>query len=557
MHFKSIVPLLLAGPFFSVAAPLHASVKMGSIFSNNMVLQRDMKVPLWGTADPGEEVTVSLLGQKQTATAGKDGNWMVKFDPLKATSQPFEITIAGTDTLTIKNVLVGDVWFCGGQSNMARRAGVLTAAKDPSGDFPQVRDYQARSTRELTPQKNVPGLWTVCTPQKAEYFSGAGFFFARDIHRKIGVPIGIVESCVGATSIEAWMNHDALSSRPEIKPFLEAWDKGVAEFPAMEAKFQADIVAWGAKHPDEKAKFEAAMDAWVTAKAQALATRQPLPPAPANPPNAPLKLNMYMQHHYEAGYDPVAKHYFLRLHSAIATGFFNGMIAPLIPYAIRGVLWYQGENNTTRADLYRFEFPALIESWRKEWGQGDFPFLFVQLAKYQPPQVDPVQNHSWAELRESQMLTSLAVPNTAMASAIDLGKEKDIHASDKEEIGHRLAACGLALSYGMKLEYEGPIYDSMAIEGDKVRLRFTHTGSGLTVKGDKLTGFAIAGQDRKFVWADAAIDGDTVLVSSATIPQPKFVYYAWGTNPPVSLYNKEGFPASSFRTDEPAAPFLK
>jgi hypothetical protein len=368
-------------------------------------------------------------------------------------------------------------------------------------------------------------------------------------------PIGILESSLGATNIEAWMSMDAFGTRPEIKPFLDEWEKALADLPGLQAKFQADLAAWDAKFPGEKAKYEADMDAWAKAKADALTNRQVLPPQPPNPPNAPLNFPVNIARHYQGYYDVETKKFVFRLNAAVATGCFNGMILPLLPFGIKGVLWWQGENNANHADIYRFEFPALIADWRKKWGQGDnLPFFFVSLARYMTEQVNPVEK-GWGEIREAQTLTTRAVPHTAVASAIDLGDAKDIHASNKETVGHRLAACALAQVYGQKLtEYEAPMYDSMTIEGDKIRLKFTHTGTGLMMKGDKLTGFAIAGADKKFVWGDAVIDGDTVLVSSATVPEPKFVYYAWASNPPVSLYNKEGFPASSFRTDEPAVP---
>jgi sialate O-acetylesterase len=539
-----------------LAMPAVAAVKVGSVFSNNMVLQRDMKTPIWGWADPGEKVTVSLPGQTQTAEADKAGHWIVRLDPLSATDKPFDITIAGATTLTIKNVLAGDVWLCSGQSNMARVVEKsLSRSPDPNGDLPLIRDFQAYRQVELEPQKDVRGRWTVSTTAAAEHFSGVGFYFARKIQEQVHVPVGILESSLGATNIEAWMSMDAFKARPEIKPFLDEWNKALADLPGLQAKFQADLAAWDARFPGERENYEAAMDAWAKAKADALTKRQPLPPPPPNPPNSPLKFPVSVARLYQGYYDVETKAFVFRLNPGVATGCFNGMILPILPYGIKGILWWQGENNVNRADLYRFEFPALIGDWRKKWGEGnDLPFFFVSLARYTPPQVNPVER-GWGEMREAQTLTARAVPHTAVASAIDLGEANDIHASNKETVGHRLAACALALVYGQKLtEYEAPMYDSMTIEGHKVRLKFTHTGSGLMMKGDKLTGFAIAGADKKFVWGDAVIDGDTVLVSSAQVPEPKFVYYGWGSNPPVSLYNKEGFPTSSFRTDEPPVP---
>jgi sialate O-acetylesterase len=315
----------------------------------------------------------------------------------------------------------------------------------------------------------------------------------------------------------------------------------------------ADVSEWGRLNSQEKQAYETASEAWPLEIKKAQAARLAAPVAPRAPAKSPLNLSANLLRYYQATYDPVKRTYDIVLNSAVATGFHNAMIHPVTPYAIRGALWYQGENNVNRPDTYRFELPALIRSWRREWGQGDFPFLLVQLARYLKPQQEPVER-GWAELREAQMQASLTVPNTAMASAIDLGEADDIHASDKEIIGQRLAAAALKLAYGGDLEYEGPIYQRMAVEGGQMRITFSHVGSGLIQKGERLDGFAIAGSDGKFVWAEAHIEGGAVVVSSKDIKEPKQVRYAWASNPRVSLYNREGFPASSFRTDQPPLP---
>lgn len=546
----------ILGVAFFLVCRADGAVHVGSVFSDNMVLQRDIKTPVWGWADPGEKISVSALGQTGSAEADKDGRWMVRLDPMPATDKPFDVVIAGTNTLTIKNVVVGDVWLCSGQSNMARVvAKSLSSSSDPSGELPLIRDFQAYRQVELEPQRDVRGRWTVSTTAAAEHFSGVGFYFAREIQKQMHIPVGILESSLGATNIEAWMSLDALGSRPGIKPFLDEWNKAVSDLPAMQAKFQADLADWEAKSPGAKEKYAADMDAWAQAKAEALATRKPVPPQPANPPRSPLALPVSLARHYQAYYDTGTKSFVFRLNAAVATGCYNGMIVPILPFGIKGVLWWQGENNAGRADIYRHEFPALIDDWRRKWGEGDaLPFFFVSLARYTPAQVSPVEEHGWGAIREAQTLTAESVPHTAVAAAIDLGEANDIHASNKETVGLRLASCAMALVYGQKAkEYTGPTYDSMIVEGGKIRLRFTHVGSGLVMKGDKLTGFAIAGADKKFFWGDAVIDGDTVVVSSPDVAEPKYVYYAWASNPPVSLYNQEGFPASSFRTDGPAA----
>ncbi len=545
------------------ASPLAAEVKLPTIFTDNMVLQRDQKVPIWGTAAPAEKVVVAFLEQIQTIETGADGKWKVWFTPLPVTHEPFSIKVTGTNALEIKNVLVGDVWFCGGQSNMANPLPGSLNAKDEiaAAHFPEIRDYVAFRQVDLEPQADNRGRWKVCTPQNAPGFSGVAYFFAREIYQKYGIPIGIIENSLGATNIEAWMDHDALSSCPELEPWIKDWDAARANLDTEKARYVASLNSWGEAHPAEKAAFDAQLAVWGDEAQAAKAANKTPPAVPKSPAGMPFVLPVALARYYLAGYDPATKEIYFKMHPATAMGCFNGMTLPYIPYGIRGFLWFQGENNVNHAEFYAAQFAALIKSWRGKWGQGNIPFLFVQISNWGQPQVDPVETQksypTWRNrsgVREAQMLVSKSVPNTAMASAVDIGDAVNVHFPNKQDVGHRLALAARALSYGEKTEYEGPIYESMAKEGDKLRVKFSHVGGGLVAKDGKLIGFAIAGKDRQFVWADAVINGSDVILSSPKVPQPTLVYYGWGQNPQLGLYNQEALPASPFRSDQPAPP---
>ena len=485
-----------------------ADVALHSLFTDHMVVQQKMKIPVWGTAAPGEEVTVTLGKRKASATACDNGEWIVKLKPLKP-GAPLELVVQGTNnTVTVKDVLVGEVWVCSGQSNMQFNVANSNNAEQEVAEakYPGIRLFSVPRKVADTPQKTVEAAWQVCSPETIPNFSAVAYFFGRDIHKELGVPVGLIHTSWGGTPSEAWTSREKLESIPVAEPLYARWKKTVADYPKTLEAYNKKMAAW--KAAAEKAKAEGK---------QAPAKPRPLYP-PLESPHYPSNL-------------------------------YNAMIAPLLPYAIQGAIWYQGESNAGRAYQYRYLFPGMIEDWREAWGQGDFPFLFVQLANFRERQPDPVDD-PWAELREAQLMT-LDLKNTGMAVIIDIGDAADIHPRNKQDVGKRLALAALAGTYGKRIPYSGPIYRSSYIRGDKVYIRFDHTNGGLTVKdGDTLKGFAIAGADRKFVWADAVIKGKKIVVSADSVPEPVAVRYAWQINPEASLFNGAGLPASPFRTDE-------
>lgn len=517
MRFYRTGLLAIVGCSAVLAGRASADVKLPDLFSDNMVLQRGINAPVWGTADPGEAVTVTLGDQKQTATADNNGKWMVKLAPLTA-GGPFDMTVSGKNSLTRHNVAVGEVWVCSGQSNMefVLRGAMNAQQEIADANYPMIRSVNIVKKVADQPQTEARGQWAVCTPQAAGGFTAVGYFFGRELHKALGVPVGLIHSSWGGTPAEAWTNHATLQNDPELKTIQDAWAKRLE------------------RYPQEKADYDKKLADWQVEADKARAAGQPQPRRPAAPQGADS--------------------------SNYPSNLYNGMIAPLIPYGIKGVIWYQGESNAGNGKLYQKLFPAMIQNWRQDWGEGDFPFLFVQLANFMKREEQPSES-GWAELREAQLKT-LALPHTGMATIIDVGEADNIHPKNKQAVGHRLALAALATEYGQNVEYSGPIFDSMTIEGNKIRLRFKHLGGGLTVGAEgipaldesngnqKLVGFAIAGADKKFVWADAKLDGDSVVVSSDQVPNPVAVRYAWGNNPAANLYNKAGLPASPFRTDD-------
>lgn len=478
---------LIAAVILSVATigASRADVVVPGLFNDHMVLQRDITLPVWGTASPNEKVTITLGKRKVSTTADAAGNWRVRLNPLPA-GGPYEMTIAGNNTITIKDVLIGEVWICSGQSNMARKVNKAANSKQEAAaaNYPRIRLFSVPREIANEPTKTLGGSWQVCSPQTAAKFSAVGYYFGLDLHKVLDVPIGLIASAVGGTPAESWTAQAALEADPDFKPIFELWERLLTQGEAPKKP--------GAKKPRRTAAE-------------------------------------------------------LRKSAQRPCVLYNGMIHPLMPYAIRGVIWYQGEANAPRAYLYHKLLSTMIRSWRTEWGQGDFPFLIVQLANYQIRQKEPYVS-DWAELREAQLMT-LSVPKTGMAVAIDIGDPKDIHPRNKQEVGRRLALAARAIVYGHKIPYSGPIYDSMKIEGDKIRIRFKHVDGGLQAKGGALKSFGIAGRDRKFVDAEAVIDGDTAVVSSSMVAQPVAVRYGWADAPECNLYNGAGLPASPFRTD--------
>jgi sialate O-acetylesterase len=485
-----------------------AGIRLPSVIGDNMVLQQGGQVPIWGWADPCQKITITASwGGKWEATSDANGNWMVKIKPGKA-GGPYEMTISDGNPITLKNILVGEVWVCSGQSNMEFPARQLANPAQETADannYPQIRMFTVGKKVMYTPMANCQGHWLVCSSRTVVGFSAVGYFFGRDLNKQLNVPIGLIHTSWGGTPAESWMSREYLEGDPDFQPILDLYAKTVANYPELKKKFDLET-----KQYNEMA-------------AKLRAEGKPVPRSQI--------------------YEPIGPN-----HPYSPTGLYNGMIAPLIPYGIRGAIWYQGESNAWRAYQYRRLFPTMIKCWRDKWQQGDFPFLFVQLANYMEVKSEPTESE-WAELREAQLM-SLSVPNTGMAVIIDVGEANDIHPKNKQDVGSRLALWTLAKTYGKDVVYSGPLYRSMEIRGNSVILHFESVGGGLIAgKGEPLKGFAIAGQDKKFVWADAKIEGDTIVVSSDKIAEPVAVRYGWADNPVCNLYNKEGLPATPFRTD--------
>jgi sialate O-acetylesterase len=480
-HMLAALLVLLAGA--GRAETRREALKLHALFSDHAVFQCGMTVPVWGWAEPGEEVTVAFGDQKKAATAGPDGSWRIRLDVLAA-GGPHEMKVsAKSGSVTVTDILVGEVWVGSGQSNMewSVRNSARAAEEIAAAEHPQIRLFSVPRRMAEKPQKEVQGSWKLCTPETIPGFSAVAYYFGRDLHQRLKIPVGLVHTSWGGTPAEVWTRREVFDEVDALKPCVERDAKALENFEKAAAK---------AKEENKPA------------------------------PRKPMPLSCL----------------------------YNGMIAPLLPYAIRGAIWYQGESNASRAKEYQVLFPAMIENWRKDWGQGNFPFYFVQLANYMARKPQPGDS-AWAELREAQTLTMSKSANTGMAVIIDIGEEKDIHPKNKQDVGKRLARWALAREYEQKIVCSGPLYDSMKVEGGKVRLTFKHVGGGLAARDGKLVGFAVAGDDRKFVWADAAIDGDTVVVGADSVAAPVAVRYAWADNPECTLTNKEGLPASPFRTD--------
>ena len=512
-----IVALLLA----LVTAHASADVALPKVFGDHMVLQQNRPIVIWGFADAGEEVTVTIGDASAKATPDAAGRWQVELPALPATAPDAEgltVTIAGKNTLTLTDVLVGEVWLCSGQSNMqwpvqrSANAEQETAA----ADHPRLRLLQVQQTATDEPQRDIRGgPWQVCTPQTVPGFSAVGYFFGRQLHRELGVPVGLINSSWGGTPAEAWTTAASMASHEATRPIIEAQERAVAAYPEAKAQFEADLAAW----EQEQAK----------AKADAEAAGQPEPKPTRRKPQAPR------------GPD----------HPHRPQGIYNGMIAPLTPLPLAGVIWYQGESNASRAGQYRVLLGQLIGDWRSAFATPDLPFGIVQLANFKKRQEQPTDTE-WAQLREAQYLVTTDLPGTGLAVAIDIGDADDIHPRNKRDVGERLSRWALNQVYGRNVLPSGPVAEAAAVEGNTVRVTFNYVGEGLASRQGPLTGFAIAGEDQKFVWADATIERNSVVVSSPQVPAPRFVRYAWGDNPECNLYNADGLPAVPFRIEAKA-----
>lgn len=453
-----------------------------AIFTDHVVLQRNTAVPIWGCSSANSTVSVQIAGQTVQTIADSTGLWRARLSPMPA-GGPYDLEVKSSTSLTLRDVLIGDVWLCSGQSNMGLTvAHALDAAKeiDDALNYPAIRLFKAPGPTGSPTRQQVfaqASVWARAAPGTVGDFSAVCYFFARELYKSLGVPFGLINASVGGTGIEFWMSADALREDPD---------------------FAAELAQ------------------------------------------------------VEAGHYPKNK--------AFVTSLFNGKIAPIAPFALRAALWYQGEHNASRAAQYRRLLPALIRDWRSQLSAAELPFLIVQLPRYLQPQTQPSQDQGWPLLREAQLQTVQGVSATGLAVTIDTGTE-DVHPQDKQDVGARLAALARGTVFGEDVAFTGPLFRGHAVEGNAIRIAFDGVVSGLMVgrkeplqpvqevAGGELTGFAIAGADKRFVWANASISGKTVVVSAPSVAAPVAVRYGWASNPPCNLYGKEGLPASPFRTD--------
>ena len=635
--WATLLLLLLAGS-------LTAQVKVPTYFSNNMVLQKGMAIPVWGWATPGEKVTVTIDQSSMSATADKEGKWNVKL-PAMNYGGPYQLTIQGKTNLSFENVMIGEVWVCSGQSNMEFQ--LITSkngeAEVAASNYPNIRLFTVKKTISHQQQEKLQdGEWSQCSPATSSNFSAVGYFFGRELHQKLNVAIGLINSSWGGTIAETWTSEQTIGQNPDFtnqlaqlkKVNLDDYaksvenevkqrvgetstiDKGMKNGQALWAVPEYNDAAWktmelpgyiesnGLQGVDGIVWFrkEITLSADEAKQKSTLylakindsdstyingvligSTKLQAEKSRVYPINAgvlktgkniitvriediggmggvygnPATLYLQSGDHnislvgswkYKVG---IVKFNAVLSPNSYPTLLYNAMIHPLVPFAIKGAIWYQGESNVERAKQYRRVFPDLIKDWRAHWNQGDFPFLFVQLANLRKQDSIPVES-DWAELREAQTMT-LALPNTGMAVTTDVGEALDIHPKNKQTVGLRLALAGLKVAYQKDIVYTGPVYQSMNVEGNKVTLTFDQIGSGIKIK-DKygyLKGFAIAGEDHQFHWATGKITGvNTLQISSSEVQHPVAVRYAWSNNPEdANLYNSADLPASSFRTD--------
>jgi sialate O-acetylesterase len=496
--------VLVSCVFVLFAVAVSAEVKPSALFSDHMVLQSGVSVPVWGTAEPGEAVKVTLNGQSQSTTAGPDGKWMLRLSSLK-TGGPYEMQIEGKNSLTIHDVLVGEVWLGTGQSNMsftvskkvASYAGMLDEEKEiAAANYPKIRMFTVKEKKSYTPKEDVIGEWKICSPETVPGFSAVGYLFARDLQQRLNVPVGILTVAYGASTSEAWIPREGVAADPQIKPMLDRFD-------ALEDFYKSHPGVLAADAPPAP---------------QTINGRSAVRPGPMRDP-------------VEDQHEP--------------TVLFNGMMHPVIPYAIRGAFWYQGESivgGKAGVLLYPHVMETMVKQWRQLWGEGDFPFYAVQLSALKNVSNNPMVREGQAQI--------LSLPNSGLAVAIDVGDPDNVHPKDKAPVGERLTLIALATVYGKKIEYSGPRYNSMKVEGSSIRIDFTHLGGGLVAKVGPLKWFQIAGADQQFVDAEATIAGDSIIVKSDKVAAPVAVRYAWDNYPfGCNLYNAAGLPAAPFRTD--------
>lgn len=619
---------LLCGWVFLMSGSAMAQIKLPSLFGDHMVLQRGMPLPVWGQDNPNQTVTVTIAGKTATAQAGSDGKWKAILPSLKA-GGPFELVVSGSGSVTIRDVLVGEVWVAAGQSNMELPLNNTSdsANEVPKANNPQIRWFVQGRRLSNQPEEEPIGDWKVCDPGTAKNFSATAYYFAKKIHKDLKVPVGMIGTYWGGTWIESWMPEEAFETNPSIKPLLVGWNslslseqkarsglqrmeleiKGLRltsnnpahqpitllpspsgswssnAQPGSAFSFQVDsgvghvkadvqTGGWGncttSLAPDDASVDLSAYD-FIEFEAKGSGKFNVLLEQPiitdwdnygSEPFEAAADWKSYQIPFYSLQQSGWGKPMPLQL-SAVngfclnacvkpmgmrPVGLFNGMVAPLIPYGMRGAIWYQGETNVGQAENYRKLLPAMIQGWRKSWGEGNFPFIIAQLPNWHDPNATP--GNGWPELREAQA-AALDVPHTGLAVLIDVGESKAIHPKDKIDVGYRLGLAALHEAYGKKGPYSGPLFDSLKISGKKLIVTFKHADKGLKVKGDRLVGFEIVGEDNLYVTAQAKISGKEVVVWSDRVSHPKGTRYAWADDPGCNLYNGAGLPAAPFRAE--------
>jgi sialate O-acetylesterase len=633
-------------------------MKLASIFSDHAVLQREIEIPVWGWANPGSCVSVELAGKSVRATASTDGKWLAKLPPLPA-GGPHTLTISepGEATLEVNDLLIGEVWLCSGQSNMEFTLAAVNDAETEvaAANHPMIRLFKVPILWKNEPQDDVAAEWKLCNSESASEFSAAGYFHGLELQRRLGVPVGLIDSTRGGTKAEEWTSRAGLAAEPTLQSIVAEKDRVSTNDPVRIEALRQELTDWqqtyvnrpfpknhafeqGWANPDDSSdewkpiavpghwqnaglKFSGVVwyrrevdipadwagqdlslsigacdkSEWTYFNGELVGslTHQDCENAWSTPRDYTVRGQLVraeknvitvrvFSHLADGGMTGPADRMFVKPETAEETeaislagqwnhrvehnfgltppqplepdspgapcALYNAMIAPLIPYALRGAIWYQGESNADRAPQYQTLFPAMIRNWRQDWGQEHLHFHFVQLANFKPPAMEPGESN-WAELREAQTM-ALSLPDTGMAVIIDIGEETDIHPKNKQDVGRRLAASVLSRVYDLAdIIPSGPHYQAHSIEGAQIRLSFQYVANGLVARGGALKAFAIAGADQKFHWADADIDGDSVVVSSPEVPEPVAVRYGWADNPACNLYNTAGLPASPFRTD--------
>ena len=501
-----LILLLLSASAMTAAA----NVTLPDVISDAMVLQRDRAVPIWGKADPGESVTVKFANQAKTAVAGGDGKWIIRLSPMRASATPQTMIVAGRNRIELKDILVGEVWLVSGQSNMQRLLSETANGEQAiaGANHPLIRLFNV--SRQVAFKHAPPplGVWRACSPESVKEFSAAGYYFGVELEKELNVPIGLLNSSYGGSQAEAWTPVEYLLASPDLKPTVDR------------------TKIWDEERPRVKADYDEAIKKWRVEADKARAAGARPQPSPA----VPDALREYR----------------------VASSIYDGMIAPLVPFAVRGAFWYQGESNEARAQQYGLLLPTMIRAWRERWGEGDFPFGIIQLPNYRDPKPDPA-DEPWSFIREAQRQAAQTMRNTGLIVTVDIGEARDIHPKNKLDVGRRMARWALAEVYGRKITSTGPMFQSSKIAGPKIVLTFDEAGTGLKIRdGDKLDEFAIAGADHKWVWAEAKIVGkNRVEVWSPAIAQPLSVRYAFNNNPKhPNLTNETGLPATPFRTDD-------